>query len=138
MADISALSQLERLCFSMPWSEQQFAGAFGQKSFAAFGLRCQTTLIAYISIYHVVDELEILNIAVDPAHRRHGHGKNLLGLVLQVARKMDIERAVLEVRVHNSAALALYTSMHFKKVGERLGYYADTGENALIYQYIFD
>lgn len=137
-ADIAALSQLECLCFSMPWSEQQFAGAFCQKSFAAFGLRCHTALIAYVSIYHVVDEMEILNIAVDPAHRRQGHGKTLLGLVLQVARKMHIERAVLEVRVHNSAALALYTSLHFKKVGERLGYYADTGENALIYQCIFD
>lgn len=137
-ADIAVLSRLERQCFSMPWSEQQFAGAFAQKSFAAFGLHCQTELVAYISVYHAAGELEILNIAVDPAHRQRGYGKMLLTLTLQVARKMGIERAVLEVRVHNCAALALYTSLHFTKVGERLGYYADTGENALIYQYVFD
>lgn len=113
-------------------------GAFAQKSFAAFGLRCQTGLIAYISIYHAAGELEILNIAVAPEHRRKGYGKILLSMMLQVARKMGIERAVLEVRVHNSAALALYTSLNFTKVGERLGYYADTGENAHIYQYVFE
>lgn len=116
----------------MPWSAEQFRQSFEQKSFAAFGLRLQGQLVAYISVYHAAGELEILNIAVDPVYRRQGHGKKLLRMMLQVARKMGIERAVLEVRTSNIPALALYQGLGFEKVGTRLGYYADTGESALI------
>lgn len=122
----------------MPWSAEQFRQSFEQKSFAAFGLRRQGQLVAYISVYHAAGELEILNIAVDPVYRRLGYGKNLLRMMLQVARKMGIERAVLEVRIGNAPALALYQGLGFEKVGTRLGYYADTGEDALIYQYVFE
>lgn len=122
----------------MPWSAEQFRQAFEQKSFAAFGLRQQGQLVAYISIYHAAGELEILNIAVNPVHRRQGHGKNLLRMMLQVARKMGIERAVLEVRTSNVPALALYQGLGFEKAGLRPKYYADTGEDALIYQYVFE
>lgn len=135
--DIADALQLEQQCFSMPWSAEEFGRAFAQTNFAAFGLRSQTGLAAYISIYHAADELEILNIAVAPVYRRQGHGKRLLNLMLQVARKMGIQRAVLEVRTRNTAALALYQSLDFMQVGVRPRYYADTGEDALVYQYIF-
>lgn len=137
VADLPEAVQLEKRCFTMPWSDEQFRKAFEQKNFAAFGLRCPQGLVAYISIYHAAGELEILNIAVDPVHRRQGHGKSLLQMMLQVARKMGIERAVLEVRRHNIPALALYQGLGFAQAGVRRGYYADTGEDALIYQYMF-
>lgn len=122
----------------MPWSAEQFRAAFEQKSFAAFGLRDSTGLVAYVSIYHAAGELEILNIAVAPAHRRRGYGKKMLSMMLQVAHKMGIQRAVLEVRMHNIPALALYKGIGFSQVGSRPHYYADTGEDAHIYQYVFE
>ena len=129
---LSAVLELEQACFSMPWSAAEFRAALTQKNFAAFALR-RETLLAYISAYHAAGELEILNIAVAPAWRRKGLGSRLLGAALQAARKMDMHRAVLEVRVGNAPAIALYERTGFLPVGRRPGYYADTGEDALIY-----
>lgn len=132
--DVDAVVPLEQACFSLPWSTEQFFAAFEQGHFAAFGLRDgQGALLGYVSFYHALDELEILNIAVAPHCRRQGKGRELLALALQVAKKMGIERAVLEVRVHNGPALRLYEGLGFACVGRRPKYYADTGEDALIY-----
>ena len=132
--DIPQVLALEKLCFSMPWGEAQFQAAFHQRHFAAFGLRAANQdVLAYISFYHALDELEILNIAVTPALRRRGLGGHLLKLTLQIAKKMAIVRAVLEVRVHNVPALKLYEGLGFVCAGRRPKYYTDTGEDALIY-----
>ncbi len=143
--DAPALAFLEKLCFSLPWNEAQCQAAFCQKSFAAFGLsngaekvsivqakRTYSWLLAYISIYHTSDELEILNLGVRPDLRRKGYGRRLLRLVLHLASKMGIKNAILEVRESNKAALALYASLGFVQVGRRRAYYPDTLEDALV------
>lgn len=137
-----AMWELERRCFSLPWSEEQCRAAFAQSAFAAFGLYRDGLLVAYISLYHVgppataayapCGELEILNLAVEPASRRQGCGRRLLWLALQVGRKMGMQKAILEVREGNCAALALYRGSGFVQSGRRRRYYADTGEDALV------
>lgn len=134
--------ELERRCFTLPWSEEQCRAAFGQAAFAAFGLWDAKRLVAYISLYLVgapapssyapCGELEILNLAVEPAARRRGCGRRLLLLALQAGRKMGMQKALLEVREHNGAALALYRGCGFALAGRRRRYYADTGEDALV------
>jgi len=140
--EIDQLAALEALCFSHPWSKAQLANAFDLPNFASFGLRtplCEGSgsadsakLVAYLSFYHNPDELEILNLAVAPPWRGHGYGRQLLRLVLRIAAKMDIRRAVLEVRSGNQPALALYTGQGFVQVGLRRGYYHEQGEDALL------
>ncbi len=132
-SDAEKMSAIERECFTLPWSEEQCRAAFTQKAFAAFGLFCGEDLVGYISIYHTGDELEILNLAVRPQIRRLGHGKRILRTTLRMARKMDIHRVLLEVRRSNKAAISLYEGCGFQHVGQRSNYYADTGEDALIY-----
>ncbi|MEG1610796.1 MAG: GNAT family N-acetyltransferase, partial [Bilophila sp.] len=90
-------------------------------------------LVAYVSVYHTPDELEILNIAVRADRRNQKYGQRLLGLVLRIAKKMGIVKAVLEVRVTNTPALCLYGFFGFVQAGVRRGYYPDTGEDALVY-----
>ncbi len=139
---VKDLARLEKACFSMPWNEEQCAKAFTEQHFAAFGLFSyldpatlsdKSTLAAYVAFYHALDELEILNIAVDPAFRQQKLGTYLLYTTLQEARKMGIKRAVLEVRTTNTPALKLYENVQFVCVGKRTKYYKDTGEDALIY-----
>jgi len=130
---ITEVAELEKRCFSMPWQEKQFRLAFEQHVFSIFGLRQNGALVAYVAVYHTPYELEILNIATHPDHRRQGLGKRLLGLMLQIGVKMGIETSVLEVRRSNAAAIALYESYGYVQCGVRRHYYTDTNEDALVY-----
>lgn len=126
------MANLEKLCFSLPWDAGQCRNALGQKAFAAFGLWTENGLQAYVSVYHAVPEMEILNVAVVPGQRRRGFGRRLLRMVLQAAAKMGMQKATLEVRQGNSAAISLYESLGFEQCGRRLRYYPDNGEDALV------
>lgn len=133
LSDLDDLVALEKICFSHPWTEQQFWLCLKQKQYYIFGLKKQDELAAYLSFFNVADEMEILKLAVHPAHRCKGLGKRLLRLVLQSCIKMDIEKAYLEVRRSNTAALVLYTGLGFIQTGTRKGYYPDNKEDALIF-----
>lgn len=132
-AFVPAIAELERRCFTLPWTEEQFLRAFEQPAFAVTGVCDGDALIAYLSVYHTVDELEILNIAVRADKRRCGFGRFLLNRALREAKKSGILKAVLEVRPSNTPARGLYEGLGFSKAGLRKGYYPDTGEDALVY-----
>lgn len=127
--DMAAVAALEASCFSAPWREEQLRMALEQPHFIVYGLKRQGRLVAYISLNLVAGEAEVLNIATSPEERRQGHARRLLRYALA---GLPGGRAVLEVRVGNAPALALYRSFGFERVGVRRGYYHDTGEDALI------
>ena len=76
-------------------------------------------------------EREILNLAVDPAERRGGVARGLLGDAL--ARSKG--RWFLEVRASNVAAIRLYESAGFERAGLRPGYYADPAEDGIVMRF---
>lgn len=135
---VNDIYELEKKCFTMPWSKKQLIYAFTQKNFSALGVLYEECLTAYVSFYHMACELEILNIAVDTQCRQKGYGTYLLANLLEVAKRMNIEKVILEVRELNVPAIALYQNLGFVKVGSRLKYYADTNEDALIYQFLIN
>lgn len=132
--DAGAVYAIESRCFAMPWTERQCLAAFAQKAFLAYGVFQSTGLLAYVTFYHVIDEFEILNIAVLPEFRRMGIARHLLLTTLQEAKKMAIQSIGLEVRVTNAPAIGLYENCGFVRTGVRPHYYPDTGEDALLYQ----
>ncbi|MFM7546033.1 MAG: GNAT family N-acetyltransferase, partial [Synechococcales cyanobacterium] len=67
-----------------------------------------------------------------PNHRRQGVGYGMLCSLLLIGKQRGLERATLEVRRSNLAALALYESVGFQILGQRNGYYHDNGEDAVI------
>jgi ribosomal-protein-alanine N-acetyltransferase len=73
------------------------------------------------------DEREILNLAVDPARRRTGVGRALVGAALGSGG-----RWFLEVRASNIAAIRLYESAGFEVCGRRPGYYQAPAEEAIV------
>lgn len=155
--DAPELAALEAACFALPWSEEQYKKILRQQSLPSppaetasalpressvrlpatpvFGMRAANgELAAYIclGVYQATREAEIYNIAVRVSFRRHGLGKRLLAHALKAACRHGIERALLEVRPSNVAALALYASSGFAVCGSRKNYYKDSGEDALI------
>lgn len=131
--DSPQLAELEMRCFTLPWREEQYRTAFPRRFFHAYGLKRNTTILAYVSLYAIAGSLEILNVATHPDHRRHGYAHAVLSRVLKMARRMDMDDAVLEVRHLNQPAIALYEGLGFVRTGIRKGYYPDTGEDGLVY-----
>ncbi len=132
-SDLDEVLAIERASFSMPWSRGAFLYEMEQNQVArCFVVREDGTVVGYVCLWEVADELHITNIAVHPRHRRRGIARLLLGQVLDDARRRALRVVVLEVRPSNVEARALYESFGFRVVGRRRGYYYDTGEDALV------
>jgi len=87
--------------------------------------------VGCIHWWKVIDEVQIMNLAVRPAFRRRGIARLMLEAAVRAARGEGATAVVLEVREGNVPAVALYESTGFQTIAIRPGYYEDTGENAL-------
>ena len=94
-------------------------------------------LLGYIMLYSVADEGHILNLAIDPARRREGHGSRLISHATYHSRKRGVSHFFLEVRESNHSAQGLYRKLGFKAIGRRKKYYTETKEDALVMQLSF-
>ena len=130
--DSSAVWELEKKCFSVPWSEESIRAMFSEKGYWNLTARDDGSLVGYIGMKAVLDEADITNVAVDPDRRRQGIGKMLLRGLLAKAGDMGIRRIFLEVRVSNTAARALYEQAGFRTVDVRKNYYEKPKEDAYI------
>jgi [ribosomal protein S18]-alanine N-acetyltransferase len=79
--------------------------------------------VGFALVREVIDEAELLLIAVSPDLRGKGFAKSLLGAIKTDLMSRNIEILHLEVRETNQAALGLYTSAGFDVVGRRRNYY---------------
>ncbi|WP_283646352.1 GNAT family N-acetyltransferase [Marinovum algicola] len=70
-----------------------------------------------------LDEAELLTIATDPARRRQGVARGLLGALFGGLAGRGAETLFLEVAEDNAAARALYAGASFAMAGRRRGYY---------------
>ena len=104
-----------------PWSEAEFAALLD-----APGTEIVGTARAFALGRRVLDEVEVLTIAVDPDHRRRGLGQAVLRQLLERAKAKGAATAFLEVAEDNAPALRLYLASGFREVGRRPGYYART------------
>lgn len=130
--DSSAVWELEKKCFSVPWSEESIRAMFSEKGYWNLTARDDGSLVGYIGMKAVLDEADITNVAVDPERRRQGIGKMLLRGLLAKAGELGIRRIFLEVRVSNTAARALYEQAGFRTVDVRKNYYEKPKEDAYI------
>ena len=107
------------------------------------GLEMLPGMTAYVSVIagkicgivvgrRVLDEAEVLNLAVRPAARRQGMGSALMSRLLEELRRNRVSRVFLEVRESNAGALAFYQRLGFQAVGKRKDYYQDPLESATI------
>jgi ribosomal-protein-alanine N-acetyltransferase len=133
VADLPYVLAIERMSFTSPWTEDNFRHELEDNPLAwNLVARIDGTVVAFACAYVVADELMINDLAVDASVRRRGWGSTLLRHLIDGARVRGCRRATLEVRPGNVAARALYGSFGFRAVGSRPGYYADTGEDALL------
>lgn len=130
-SDIPEALELEKLCFSMPWSEASLALLTAEPY---FGLVCRENdlLVAYGGLLCVAGEAQILNVATSPNFRRRGYARLLLEKLCLEAKRRCAESISLEVRESNLSAISLYTSSGFIVIGTRKDYYSKPRESAII------
>lgn len=89
-------------------------------------------VVGYAGIMTVTGEAHVTTVAVDPDQHRRKVGSRLVHALLRTARQTGATAATLEVRMANRGAQRLYQAFGFAPVGVRPGYYAETGEDALV------
>lgn len=130
--DASAVAAVEAAAADHPWSEAQvlatLSAAHGHGWLALDGEAVVGHLLAQV----VLDEAELLTVAVLPSARRSGVGRALLRHAAQAWRGLGGAAAFLEVRSDNAGAAALYDAEGWVRCGLRRGYYADGTVDAVL------
>lgn len=130
-ADLESVLAIERVAYRQPWKREHFIHEIEHNPFAFNRVVVvEGRVVAYACAWFLAGELQLNNLAVHPDWRARGLGGRLLDALLDAASAADCDVARLEVRPSNHAALALYRSRGFERVGRRVLYYASDGEDA--------
>ncbi len=153
--DIPEVLEIERVCFSMPWSAHAYRYEIEENTLSWYIVarpapsqtekrllsrilnlgsagQPRTPIIGYGGFWMMVDEAHISTLAVAPAYRRRGVGELLLLALIEEAQRRGAAAVTLEVRVSNLPAQRLYEKYGFTVQGRRVRYYSDNGEDAYI------
>jgi [ribosomal protein S18]-alanine N-acetyltransferase len=131
-ADLDEVMEIERLAFRNPWSRQIFIEEL-ERSWAHLEVvRDGPRVAAFCNYWLVRDEVHLLNIAVHPDARHHGHAARLMAHIIEFGRRHRCRYVTLEVRRSNRGAVKLYRSFGFRPVGIRAHYYVEDGEDAIV------
>lgn len=129
---IAPVLDIERICFSVPWSENSFRYELESKE-AYFAVAEEDGEVLGFGILHTFcDQAELFNIAVLPECRKRGIGDRLMASILDFASGAGIKIIFLEVRASNSPAQKLYEKHGFTSCGRRKNYYDKPVEDALL------
>jgi ribosomal-protein-alanine N-acetyltransferase len=130
---LDEVAELERICFSTPWSRNMLAEEL-DNLLSAFlvALDDRDRVVGYAGVQVILDEGYITNIAVRPECRQQGIAGKLLQVFLDFAQANKLAFLTLEVRASNHTAIMLYGSRGFRSVGRRKNYYEHPKEDAII------
>jgi [ribosomal protein S18]-alanine N-acetyltransferase len=139
---LDAIMRIEESSFSAPWTRRMFEVELTDNPFARFltahiehpdqSSKEAQDLAGYVCFWVVFEELRMMNLAVAPCVRRRGIGRWLLQQALAMGREQGTRRALLEVRVSNHSAVALYEHVGFSRSGVRAKYYTNPVEDAVL------
>ena len=126
-------AEIERLCFSDPWSEKMLAEHLANPCSLTLAAVGDTgRLLGYVGLLAVVDEGYITNVAVRPDCRQQGGAGGLLGALEAQGKERELAFLTLEVRQSNAPARALYEKLGYLQAGLRRNYYENPREDAVI------
>ena len=129
---VPQVAALEKLCFADPWSEMSIASEL--RSIWSYWVVAvaDEQVVGYIGSQSSCDETDVMNVAVHPDWRRRGIAESLMECLIRELKNRGSHALMLEVRVSNEAANALYEKLGFRQVGLRKNYYRNPKEDALI------
>ncbi|MBS0515375.1 MAG: ribosomal protein S18-alanine N-acetyltransferase [Proteobacteria bacterium] len=120
--DIDAVAAIEAVAYEFPWT----LGIFGdclRAGYECWVLQRGEEVLGYGILSVAAGEAHLLNACIAPAHQGRGHGRHLVGRMIELARWHRVQRIFLEVRPSNLAAVALYPTLGFNEIAVRPNYY---------------
>lgn len=129
---VAAVAEMERQCFSDPWSEKSVASELDNPLSLWLIAEVDGVVAGYVGSQTVLDSADMMNLAVSPSFRRQGIGERLVNCLTEELKEKGVKTLLLEVRVSNEPAKELYQKLGFEIVGKRPRYYEKPREDALI------
>lgn len=133
LSDLTDVMRLEVRAYPHPWTRGIFRDCL-RVGYCCWVGEIRGAIHSYGVMSIVVEEAHILNVCVRQDSHSRGHGRATMRHLMDLARQRNASTAILEVRPSNRAAIALYDSLDFQRVGVRKSYYpAEQGrEDAMI------
>lgn len=129
---VSEILAIEKCTFPDPWSPGSIEETLKTPGYRNTGAWLEGELAGYLFCSYVLDEAEIVKIAVAPKFQRQGIATALMNEFTEWCKESGIHRWMLDVRAGNSHAAALYRSFGFTEDGVRKNYYTDPVEDAVL------
>ena len=129
----SSLYEIEKEAFSDFWSEKGMKEELSLKQANYYVAEDDGEIIGFAGFWLIIDEAEIMKVAVRKSERGKGVGNALLIAIIEDAAMMGAKTIILEVREGNSPARKLYEKHGFISYATREKYY-EGKENAVLYK----
>ena len=129
---VAQVAELEKLCFRDPWSENSMASELNNPLSLWLVAVDGDRVAGYVGSQTVMDESDMMNVAVHPDYRKQGIATALILGLVEELRKRGSRSLTLEVRASNETAISVYRKLDFQEVGRRKNYYRNPREDALI------
>ncbi len=129
---VAAVAEMERQCFSDPWSEKSVASELDNPLSLWLIAEADGVVAGYVGSQTVLDSADMMNLAVSQDFRRQGIGEQLVNSLTEALAEKGVKTLLLEVRISNEPAKQLYQKLGFEIVGKRPRYYEKPREDALI------
>ena len=131
-AHVAQIAQIEKVCFSDPWSEKSVASELENELSLWLVAEEDGQVCGYVGSQTVLGETDMMNVAVHPDFRRRGIAEALVNALVEALKAKGSHCLTLEVRASNSPARALYEMLGFSRIGTRKNYYRNPKEDGLI------
>ena len=118
-SDLPKLIEIERNVFDYPSSRKDFENYFNEDRIKIWKISTQK-IIGFAIFYHVIDEIEIIEIGIMKSCQRKNYGSKIIN---KIKKLNDIRKIFLEVSAENTQAINFYLKNGFKKIGVRKAYY---------------
>ncbi len=126
------LQVIEDEAYPEPWTTGMFREEIRNHHSFFYVAYNQEKLVGYAGFWLLLDDAHITTVTTQKELRGRGYGREQMLHLITKAHQLDARRMTLEVRPSNTAARSLYDRLGFHEIGIRKGYYAKSGEDALV------
>lgn len=130
--DLEEVMKIEEELFAVPWTKEGFFTFLTRNDAMFLVVEEKEKILGYCGLLMVLDEGDVLNVAVRKDRQREGIGNFLMESMMRLASERGIDIIHLEVRKSNETAIRLYERLGFLRDGLRKGYYTDPVEDAVL------